>query len=63
MAKSRTEVVAESRRKGVRTGAAAATTVALGVVGLPMAAVVGGAATAWLGWNWWKHRAENGIKF
>jgi hypothetical protein len=20
-------------------------------------------AAAWYGWNWWKHRAENGIKF
>jgi hypothetical protein len=63
MAKSRTEVVAESRSKGVKVGAAAATTVVLGAVGLPVAAVAGGAATAWLGWRWWKHRAENGVKF
>jgi hypothetical protein len=63
MEKSRTEVVAESRAKGVRAGAAAATTVVLGVVGLPVAAAVGSAATAWLGWRWWKHRADNGIKF
>ena len=63
MAKTRSEVVAESRSKGVRAGAAAVTSVALGVVGLPVAAAVGGAATAWLGWRWWKHRAENGIKF
>jgi hypothetical protein len=63
MSKSRSEVVEESRRKGVWAGAAAATTVALGAtVGLPVA-VVAAVPTAWLGWRWWKHRAENGIKF
>jgi len=29
---------------------------------LPVA-VVAAVPTAWLGWRWWKHRAENGIKF
>jgi hypothetical protein len=63
MAKSRSEVLAESRRKGVVAGAAAAATVALGAtVGLPVAAVAA-VPTAILGWRWWKHRAENGIKF
>jgi hypothetical protein len=63
MTKSRREVVEESRRKGVLAGAAAATTVALGAtVGLPVA-VVAAVPTAWFGWRWWKHRAENGIKF
>jgi hypothetical protein len=63
MSKSRSEVVEESRRKGVAAGAAAAATVALGAtVGLPIA-VVAAVPTAWLGWRWWRHRAENGIKF
>jgi hypothetical protein len=63
MSKSRSEVLAESRRKGVRAGAVTAASVVLGIVHAPVAAVVGGAAGAWLGWRWWKHRAENGIKF
>jgi hypothetical protein len=63
MSKGREEVVAESRRKGVVAGAAAAATVVLGAtVGLPVAAVAA-LPTAWLGWRWWKHRAKNGIRF
>ncbi|HEX3344186.1 MAG TPA: hypothetical protein VHS09_06410 [Polyangiaceae bacterium] len=63
MSKSRQEVVSDSRRKGVVAGAAAVATVALGAtVGLPLA-VVAAVPTAVLGWRWWKHRAENGIKF
>jgi hypothetical protein len=63
MSKSRSEVVGESRRKGFVAGVATAATVTLGVVvSLPVAAVAA-VPTAWLGWRWWKHRAENGIKF
>ena len=63
MSKTRQEVLEESRRKGIAAGAATAATVALGaVVSLPVA-VVAAVPTAWLGWRWWKHRAENGIKF
>lgn len=63
MSKSRSEVLHESRRKGVVAGVAAAATVALGATaGLPIAAVAA-VPTALLGWRWWKHRAENGIKF
>jgi hypothetical protein len=63
MSKSRREVVEESRRKGTVAGVAAAATVALGAtIGLPVA-VVAALPTAWLGYRWWKHRAENGIKF
>jgi hypothetical protein len=63
MSKSRQEVVAESKRKGFVAGAAAVATVALGAtVGLPVAAVAA-VPTAVLGWRWWKHRAQNGIKF
>jgi hypothetical protein len=63
MAKTRREVLDESRRKGAVAGAAAVATVALGAtIGLPIAAVAA-LPTAVLGWRWWKHRAENGIKF
>ena len=63
MSKTRSEVLADSRRKGMVAGAATAATVALGAaVSLPVA-VVAAVPTAWLGWRWWKHRAENGIKF
>jgi hypothetical protein len=63
MSKTRSEVLEESRRKGAVAGAAAVATVALGaVVSLPVAAVAA-VPTAILGWRWWKHRAENGIKF
>jgi hypothetical protein len=63
MSKTRREVLEESRRKGVLAGGAAAVTVALGAtIGLPVA-VVAAVPTAWLGYRWWKHRAQNGIKF
>ena len=63
MTKSRREVLDESRRKGFTAGAAAVATVALGATaGLPVAAVAAVPA-AILGWRWWRHRAENGIKF
>jgi len=63
MSKSRQEVLDDSRRKGLYAGAAATATVVLGAtVGLPLA-VVAAVPTAVLGWRWWKHRAENGIKF
>jgi hypothetical protein len=63
MSKTRQEVLEESRRKGMVAGAATVATVALGVtVSLPIA-VMAAVPSAWLGWRWWKHRAENGIKF
>jgi len=63
MSKTRSEVLEESRRKGVVAGASAAATVVLGAVGLPVVALAAAVPTAWFGWRWWKHRAENGIKF
>jgi hypothetical protein len=63
MSKSRTEVLEESRRKGLKAGAAAAATVVLGVAGAPVLAAVAVVPTAYLGWRWWAHRSENGIKF
>ena len=63
MSKTRSEVIQESKVKGFVASAAAVATVALGVtVGAPVAAVAA-VPTAILGWRWWKHRAENGIKF
>jgi hypothetical protein len=63
MTKSRREVLEDSKRKGFTAGAAAVATVALGAtVSLPVAAIAA-VPTAILGWRWWKHRAENGIKF
>ena len=63
MSKTRTEVVQESKVKGFTAGVAAVATVALGVtVGAPAAAIAAVPAAV-LGWRWWKHRAENGIKF
>jgi hypothetical protein len=64
MTKSRREVLEESKRKGLTAGAAAAATVTLGLVtaSLPVVAVAA-VPTAILGWRWWRHRAENGIKF
>jgi hypothetical protein len=63
MSKSRKEVLDESRRKGTAAGVAVAATVALAVVGAPVVAAVAAVPTAMLGYRWWKHRADNGIKF
>jgi hypothetical protein len=63
MTKSRREVLEESRRKGYTASAAVVATVVLGAVVSPPVAVIAAVPTALLGWRWWKHRAENGIKF
>lgn len=64
MSKTRTEVLKDSKRKGFLAGASAAATVTLGVVvGSTGLAVVAAVPTAILGYRWWKHRAENGIRF
>lgn len=63
MSKTRNEVVQESKVKGFTAGVATVATVVLGVtVGAPAAAVAAVPAAV-LGWRWWKHRAENGIRF
>jgi hypothetical protein len=64
MSGSRSEVIAESNRKAVRAGVATAAAVTLGVIHFPV--VIVAAATvpaALLGYRWWKHRADNGIRF
>lgn len=63
MSKTRNEVLEESKKKGIVAGVATVATVAVGVtLGAP-AAVVAAVPAAILGYRWWKHRAENGIKF
>ena len=63
MSKTRSEVMAESTRKGLVAGAAAVATVTLGVVAAPVVAAIAAVPTVVLTWRWWKHRAENGIRF
>jgi hypothetical protein len=59
---SRSEVLKESKRKGVVAGVAAVATVTLGIaVGAPVAAVAA-VPTAILGIRWWRHRKVNGIR-
>ncbi|MFO0673224.1 MAG: hypothetical protein U0235_27010 [Polyangiaceae bacterium] len=63
MEKTRSEVLAESQRRGIVATVATAATVTAGIaVSWPVAAVAA-VPTVLLGWRWWKHRAENGIKF
>lgn len=63
MSKTRSDVLAENKRKAVYAGAATATVVGLGVLGWPIVAVGAAVPAAVLTWKWWKHRSENGIKF
>ena len=63
MSKTRSEVLEESRRKGVAAGVATAGTVALAAIGWPVTAALAAVPAAVLGYRWWKHRANNGIKF
>ena len=63
MSKTRTEVVAESKRKGLVAGASAAAAVTLGVaVSVPLG-VFAAVPAAVFTYRWWKHRAQNGIRF
>jgi len=63
MSQGRGEVEAEARKRGLVVGAATAATVAVGVLASPVLAGLAAVPTAVLAWRWWKHRAENGIKF
>jgi hypothetical protein len=63
MSKTRAEVLEESRKKGVRAGVATAGAVVLATVHWPVTAVIFAGSAAVLGMKWWKHRAENGIRF
>jgi hypothetical protein len=63
MSKTRSDVLEDSRRKGMVAGVATAATVGVGVLISGPLAIVAAVPTALLLRRWWKHRAENGIKF
>lgn len=63
MTKPRSEVLDESRKKGIVAFASTTGAVAAGVLLAPALGVVGAVPAALLTYRWWKHRAENGIRF
>jgi hypothetical protein len=63
MSETRSEAKAESNRKAVRAGVATAAVVTLGVLHAPFIAGIAAVPAVVLGYRWWKHRAENGIRF
>lgn len=63
MSKTRREVLAESKKRGITAGAVTAVSVTAAVAGAPVTAVVAAVPAAFFAYRWWKHRAENGIKF
>jgi hypothetical protein len=63
MSSSRSEVLAESKRKAALAGVTTAAAVGLGVVGWPVTAVLAGVPAVVLSYRWWKHRTANGIRF
>ena len=63
MSKTRSEVLSESRKKGLVAGATGAGAVAAGVLLAPVVGAVAAVPAAYLTYRWWKHRAENGIRF
>lgn len=63
MSKTRSEVVAEGQRKGIVAGAATAGAVAAGILVAPVVGAVAAVPALYFGYQWWKHRAKNGIKF
>lgn len=62
MSKTRTEVLEESRKKGIVATAAAGAAVAAGVLVGPITGGVTAVPAVYLAYKWWRHRAENGIK-
>jgi hypothetical protein len=64
MSKTRSEVMKDSQKKGIAAGAATAGAIAVGVLlASPVVAVAAAVPAAVLSYRWWKHRAENGIRF
>jgi hypothetical protein len=63
MSETRSQVLAESKRKAITAGVATAAAVTLGVVGWPVTAFVTALPAAVFSYRWWKHRTENGIRF
>jgi hypothetical protein len=63
MSETRTEVLKESKRKGVVAGVTTAGAVAAGVLIGPVSCALVAVPAAMFTYRWWKHRSENGIKF
>ncbi len=63
MSKTRTEVLEDSRKKGIVVGATTAGAIAAGVLVAPFAGAVAAVPAAYLAYKWWRHRSENGIRF
>jgi hypothetical protein len=63
MSETRSAVLAESKRKGIVAGVTTAAAVTLGVIGWPVTAVFTAVPAAVLSYRWWRHRADNGIRF
>ncbi len=63
MSKTRSEVLSDSRKKGIVAGATTAGAVAAGMIVGPVVGVVAAVPAAYYAYQWWKHRAENGIRF
>lgn len=63
MSKTRTEVLDESRKKGIVAGATTAGAIAAGALVAPFAGVAVAVPAAYFAYRWWRHRAENGIRF
>jgi hypothetical protein len=63
MSDTRSQILAESKKKALVAGVTTAAAVTLGVVGWPVTAAAVGLPAVVLGYRWWKHRAENGIRF
>ncbi len=63
MSKTRSDVLAEGQKKGIVAGAVTVGAVAAGVLIAPVAGAIAAVPAAYFGYKWWKHRAENGIKF
>jgi len=63
MSQGRRETLDESKKNGIVAGTVTAATVVAGVWISPVLAVIGAPAAAYYGYRWWKHRAQNGIRF
>ena len=63
MSKTRSEVLEDSRKKGIVAGATSAGAIAAGVLVAPMVGALAAVPAAFLAYKWWKHRSENGIRF
>lgn len=63
MSKSRNQILQDSKMKAVKAGVVTAGSVALAAASFPILATVTAVPAVVLAWQWWKHRAENGIRF